>query len=648
MRRAEPLTTRPTRSGAATLPLTMVAGLAICLTLGACTSSGPDDPPAGGVASGSAEDLAAELALRFSRHSLDGVPLTDETARTQATDLQSPLADEPVDVEVAKVEEDGDTATAELDWRWNVRGHEWTYTTRASLVRDEQRWELHWRPSVFEPSLRKGDRLGLFTRPARRGTIVGERGTAIVTDRPVLRYGLDKTQVRAARQPRSARAIAAALAVQPSAYVGQVRAAGPDAFVEALVLRTEDALDEVDPAYADIPGAIVVPDTRPLAPTREFAAPVLGRVGPATAEIVEASDGQTQAGDMVGLSGLQQRYENELRGEAGLELVAVAADEQRRRLFTVKPHRGQKLRLTLDPALQEKAETALAPLGENGPPAALVAIRPSTGALLAVANGPGNGGLDVAAAGQYAPGSTFKVVTALALLRAGVSPDATLPCPTTTQVDGRSFKNYDDYPASGIGDITFRSAIANSCNTSLIGARDLLDGDDLTSAAETLGIGPDADLGFPAYFGQVPTPQGETEEAADLIGQGTVLASPLAMAGVAASVAEGRMVTPSLLVDHDQTRAHPDTPLSEAEAASLRDLMRAVVTQGSASFLADVPGEVGAKTGTAEYGEPDASGSLPTHAWMIAFAGDLAVAVFVETGVSGSQTAGPILKEFLS
>ena len=75
--------------------------------------------------------------------------------------------------------------------------------------------------------------------------------------------------------------------------------------------------------------------------------------------------------------------------------------------------------------------------------------------------------------------------------------------------------------------------------------------------------------------------------------------------------------------------------------------MRAVVTEGSADFLADLPGAVGAKTGTAEYGEPADDGSLPTHTWMIAIRGDLAVSVFVETGESGSTTAGPLLEQFL-
>ena len=627
--------------------LSTAVGL-LSLLLGACTWSDSADPQAAGSPGGSATDLAAGIAASLARHSLDAIPLTREADRQAFADLTSPLADQPVSVRVEELDEEGDTATAVLAWRWEVRGQEWTYTTQAPLRQDGDRWRLDWRPSVFEPSLREGDRVGLFTTPARRGRILGAGDAPLVTDRPVLRYGLDKSQVGGVRTGRSARAIAQALDVDPASLVGRARDAGPEAFVEALVLRPEDAREQVPLSYADIPGAIVVEDTVPLAPTREFAAPVLGRVGPATAEIVESSGGRVRAGDEVGLSGLQQRYEESLAGRAGLEVVAVNGQEQTRDLFTVRPRHGVDLRTTLDPLLQIEAEAALDALGADGSPAALVAVRPSTGALLALANGPANAGLDIAAAGRYAPGSTFKVVTALALLRAGVTPDQVLPCPTTTEVDGRSFKNYDDYPASEVGEISFTTAIANSCNTALIAARDRLEDDDLAAAAEALGIGHDADIGFPAYFGQVPDPEGETGKAADMIGQGTVLASPLAMAGVAASVAEGRVVTPVLLADHDTTPRRPRSPLTAEEATTLRGLMRAVVTEGSASFLADVPGDVGAKTGTAEYGEPDGSGSLPTHAWMIASRGDLAVAVFVETGDSGSQTAGPILEDFLS
>ena len=109
----------------------------------------------------------------------------------------------------------------------------------------------------------------------------------------------------------------------------------------------------------------------------------------------------------------------------------------------------------------------------------------------------------------------------------------------------------------------------------------------------------------------MPPPETETGAAADMIGQGTVLASPFAMATVAASVAAGRAVLPVLLPEHEVEQMAPEVPLTAAEAGTLRGLMRAVVTTGSGRFLLDVPGEIGAKTGTAEYGEPDASGALP-------------------------------------
>ena len=230
-------------------------------------------------------------------------------------------------------------------------------------------------------------------------------------------------------------------------------------------------------------------------------------------------------------------------------------------------------------------------------------------------------------------------------MRAGLGPDDPLPCTRSIVVDGKTFTNYDDYPADRLGDIPLRSAVANSCNTALISQYEELTAADLTEAAASLGLGVDHDLGFPAYFGQVPDPASETERAASLIGQGKVLASPMAMAAVAASVAEGRTVVPSLLPDQPAPEAGPAAPLTAEEADALRDMMRGVVTEGTATFLADVPGApVGAKTGTAEFGTdnpPD------THAWMIATQGDLAVAVFVEEGQSGSRTAGPILEQVL-
>jgi cell division protein FtsI/penicillin-binding protein 2 len=154
-----------------------------------------------------------------------------------------------------------------------------------------------------------------------------------------------------------------------------------------------------------------------------------------------------------------------------------------------------------------------------------------------------------------------------------------------------------------------------------------------------------------------------------MIGQGKVLLSPLAAAVMAGSVAKGAPVSPQLVLNPnagtvdpaaDATPAPestptmsapppaetPETPVTAAEAAALADMMRAVVTSGHAGFLADVPGApVGAKTGTAEFGNDDPP---KTHAWIVATQGDLAVAVFVEDGGLGATTSGPLLKEFLT
>jgi cell division protein FtsI/penicillin-binding protein 2 len=129
-----------------------------------------------------------------------------------------------------------------------------------------------------------------------------------------------------------------------------------------------------------------------------------------------------------------------------------------------------------------------------------------------------------------------------------------------------------------------------------------------------------------------------------MIGQGKDEASPLAMAAVAASVSAGKTVVPHLVSGHQATPTAK--PLTSAETAQLRQMMRAVVTEGSAGrVLGDLSGPAPiAKTGTAEYGT---SKPPKTHAWMIAAQGDLAVAVFVADGSSGSGTAGPLLAEFL-
>ncbi|MER2137506.1 MAG: penicillin-binding transpeptidase domain-containing protein, partial [Arthrobacter sp.] len=394
-----------------------------------------------------------------------------------------------------------------------------------------------------------------------------------------------------------------------------------------------------------------LPSTLSMAPTRTFARALLGSAGEATAELIEESDGRLSPGDVTGLSGLQREYDELLRGADAVSVRILSPEgAQSAALFELPGQRGE-LRTTLDSGLQVLAESVL----EDEPSAsALVAIQPSTGNVLAVANGPGSQGQQTALLGQYAPGSTFKLATTLAMLRAGTTAQTTVSCPAELNVDGRKFNNAGTYPAQFLGEIPLIQAFAQSCNTAFINARGEIPQSALAEAAGSLGIGVQTPIGTGAYFGSVPATAEGTAHAAAMIGQGEVLVSPFALAVAAASIGNGSRISPVLVEDphaeaqpsESGTPSAPDgAPLKEAEAAALRELMRAVVTDGGVQLLGSVPGEpVLAKTGTAEFGS-----EVPprTHAWVVALQGDLAVALFIEEGELGSTSGGPVMKAFL-
>lgn len=626
---------------------------ALALVLGGCGPFGDDG-------SAQAEQVADTLARALAQAQgpeADGLGAVDFAPDADAAEDPAEVAEgilegvgEPASVSVGDVEVVDDAATLTLEWAWEREAGTWSYRTEARLSRPSSQeasatggWQVEWDPALIEPSLVEGERLREVRLPAARGDILGAGERPIVEARPVLRVGVDRTGLSEADAVRAARQVARLVDVAVPAYVDLVRASGERAFVEAIVFRLDDLGGDLRRRVEAVAGARVLADELPLAPSRDFAAALLGTVGPATAEIVEESEGRVGAGDEVGRSGLQQRYDEQLAGSPGIAFVTESDSATSRDLFTAPATDGSPLRTSLDVDAQQVAQRLLA---DVGPASALVALRPSSGEIVAAASGPGSDGLNTATFGQFAPGSTFKVVSSLALLRDGVRPGSTVTCQPTTSVDGRSFKNYDDYPAGGLGSITLLQAVANSCNTAFISEVDRLAPDDLASAAAALGFGVDQEVGFPAYFGQVPPAESETGAAADLIGQGTVLASPLAMSTVMASVVAGEAVLPRLLPELEVEQVEPEEPLRDGEAQALRRMLRAVVEQGSGSLLADLPGgPVLAKTGTAEYGDQP---PLPTHAWMVAAQGDLAVAAFVETGSSGSSTAGPLLRDFLA
>ncbi|MFF1829886.1 penicillin-binding transpeptidase domain-containing protein [Paenarthrobacter sp. NPDC058040] len=651
----------------------LVLGLVTLVLAGSL--SGCDDGRSG--AESAAKQLASALeALDVGQLAFDG---KDAAAANDELKAVVGGLDAKPSVQSGELKLDGDAATVPLNYSWNIGSAKWEYSLDAKLKKSGDKWAVEWSPGLLAPQLTDGQTLSAKTVSAQRGQILGAGDAPIVEDRPVFRVGIDKTKVPEDQSDASARAMAALLGLNVDDYAKQVAASGSQAFVEGIVLRAYTA-DITEAKIKAIPGGVSILDSMALAPTRTFARALLGSVGQASAEQIEKSNGALRAGDTTGTGGLQQKYDSLLRGKDGVEVVATAkaasegAAPETKVLFSTPAQAGTTLKTTLDLKLQQLAEETLAGVE---PASAIVALKPSTGAVLAAASGPGSNGYNTALLGQYAPGSTFKIVDSLAMFRNGATPDSKVDCPSTVTVDGRTFKNSEGYPESSLGNVALRDAFAHSCNTAFINARDTVSQDQLESAATALGVAVEApNLGADAFLGSVPGEAAGTEHAASMIGQGKVLFSPLSAAIMAASVANGAPVSPQLVLNADaagtQTQ-NPDAgtgaaeggtaspssasatvpaspastkPITKEEATALSDMMRAVVTSGHAGFLSQVPGApVGAKTGTAEFGNDNPP---KTHAWIVAVHGDLAVAVFVEDGGLGATTSGPLLKTFLT
>jgi cell division protein FtsI/penicillin-binding protein 2 len=604
---------------------------------------------------GDGRDQARALAAALENGDFSDVELagTDASAAKKERerilgDLTEATGAEPT-VEVGDVTKaDDGTRTATLDWSWTLP-HDagtWEYSTTAALEREDGSWAAQIAPEEFAPDLTADETLDLRTVQGQMGSITDRDGEDLYGPRDVRVLGIDKTQVESDDQEAAAKKLAGLLGIDADDYAKTLADSGEKAFVPALTIR-ETATDDypLDEA-ADVPGYHEQKDTQPLAVTRDFAPGVLGSLREASAEDIESSDGDVVAGDMVATGGVAAAERDALVGTPGVQIVATdASTGEERELHATEAEAGRDVATTLDTDLQKKATEAIA---DQDSTSAVVVMQPSTGNVLASALGPSGQSYPVGLVGQYAPGSTFKSVTALSLLRAGDTPDTEVECPRTASVEGRSFKNADSMDPSLFGTMSLSDAIAHSCNTAMLLQNDKVSAEELSDAATTLGVGQEAPKGLDgAFMGSVDPEDTGVEHAADMMGQGRVLASPLSMATVLSSIQNGSTVRPRILADDDAKAPEVDSPLTEDETTQMKGLLRGVVTRGSLEkSFGDVSGdEVIGKTGTAEW--TDDKGELKLHSWVIVAQGDVVVAAFVEDGGYGATTAGPIAKEVL-
>jgi beta-lactamase class D len=289
---------------------------------------------------------------------------------------------------------------------------------------------------------------------------------------------------------------------------------------------------------------------------------------------------------------------------------------------------------TLSTAVQSAAQAAVN--GYTGP-AVIMAMRPSDGGLLAVAQNTQATGSPFD--GLYAPGSTFKIVTATAALEAGIATkNSELPCPLTAHIGTRTISN----EGFDLGTTTMHQAFARSCNTTFGKLASQLPADGLAKTASQYGLNADFTIaGVVTQTGKVVPAADSDEQVEDGIGQGTVQVSPFGEVLMAATVAAGHPVTPQLWQSNPTSVTTGYTAPPASVLPPLRTMMREVVTGGTATGLAH-SGTVYGKTGTAQFGSGDQS-----HGWFVGYRGDMAFVVFLE-GANDSHPAVTVGAKFLA
>ncbi|AVH24318.1 penicillin-binding transpeptidase domain-containing protein [Nocardia cyriacigeorgica] len=570
--------------------------LAAVALLAAGCSSGSEQP----------DTVAGEFVEALNRDDLPAAAaLTDNPAQAGEAlrGLYEGLGSEVV-FRVADAEEGRFTLAA--TWKLGKDGkREWTYTTTGTAAESGDDWAIHWNPATVAPGLDKGPLTyaPVYPEPAR---VLDASGGELMTEQVVtlvnVAQGADTAALAAVLAPVAPTITAASLNADLAAAEGKP--------ITPISLRASD-IAPIQQALAAVPGVTLAPQTRLLTTDKSLAAPTLS-----------------------GLNELWQQRADEAAGWA----VRAQTPQGTERIAGQDPQPTTDITTTLDIDLQHAAEQALTPLAQ---PAAIVAVQPSTGKVVAVAqNEAADAQGPIALTGLYPPGSTFKTVTVSAALADGaVTPDTVLPCPGEANIEGRRIPNDDSFD---LGEVPLHTAFARSCNTTMARLAVNLPPNALTDTAGQLGLGIDyVTPGLTTVTGSVPPANTPAERVESSIGQGTVTASPFGMALVAASLAHGSPPTPMLVAGAPGVADRTPQPLAAGVAEQVRTMMRETITAGTATQLADIPGLLG-KTGTAEYGD-----NSNAHGWFVGIDGDLAFAVFVADAGSSApavDAAGRMLR----
>ncbi|MGV9304957.1 penicillin-binding transpeptidase domain-containing protein [Nonomuraea sp. NPDC004354] len=510
--------------------------------------------------------------------------------------------------------------TAEVDLGEN--NSLWEYTSRLPLHLVDGVWKVRWSPSVIHPQLHEGQRFAVKPEPESRRSVLDRTGDPLQKNATLYVAGVTPATL-GDNAEKVGEQLAKLTGFAQDRLLSRIRSAPPSDFVPLVHFGRVKYL-QLQSKLEAIPGVTIDEQEMPVAPAPPEQ--VVGIVSALTAETEQKLGGPQRAGDSVGLTGLQKAYQDHLTGSTQTSVITLdlKTGEQVAELKKWPGRPNAPVETTIDSSVQGAAETALA--GTRS--AALVAVKASTGEVLAVSASSNLNEEKDALAGKYPAGTAFSIIAAQALLKKGVKPSQRLACPAERTVGGARFEQ------AGLAAATtqnFQSSFARSCVTALASLARRVTEADLAKAASDFGIGKPWKLPLKSFSGKMAKLDSDADKAKAIAGQ-NVEVSPLAMALVAGAVAKGTWHPPLLVVKpatpDPAAEVLPATPppsvaIDPKTLPALQAMMRAGVTSGTA-------------TAAATGGEPVAGITAPVtgkdekQAWFVGWQGDVAVAVLAE------------------
>jgi cell division protein FtsI/penicillin-binding protein 2 len=592
-----------------------------------------------GLATGFGTELSAEptaqsflLAWQQQQYATAGA-LTTARADTVAAGLKGVAAqlDAPqLYLSMKSVHQHGSTANASFTATVDLaqQGRVWTYQGHLSLRRVGGAWKVVWAPSVINPNLGPGERLAVVTTFPDRAAILDAKGNPLQLKATA--YVLGVVPDRLASPAKTAQAFSKPTKLQAGQVLGQITAAPPHSFLRLATLDPP-TYARLLPSLRKVPGLQARPESQRLFQSKATA--VVGAVGSEINQQLRADGALYAPGTTLGLSGLERKYQRELVGTPTTEVVAVnSAGQQTAVLAQWHGSEGAPVRTTIDSSVQGAALTALDGVPNSGE---IVAVRASTGAVLAVAQHQASRALPAALNAKLAPGAAFTIVSAAALVeKKVVSLSTSISCASSFNVEGQTFSS------AGTGEQRpFSTAFAEGCGTAFAQLSERLTATDWTQVVREFGIGADwSGLQVPAFSGSVPGTAGQASLAAQTIGQGNVRMSLLSMAMVAATVDAGRWHVPQVLQAPDPP--DPGAALDMGVMETVRGLMRGAVRSGAAQAASQPGPQVYGQVGLVHTGSGWTS-------WFVGYRGDIAIAA-IETGKTAELSAAALAGAFFA